>query len=84
MWCFPEAVQGVYIETVRDLTPVFEERDRRQSVYQTGAFLITFVMGGLMLGILYLVMGNTRKLSRTVRSFAMGQYDVAGEYPFQG
>ncbi len=67
---------GVYIETVRDLTPVFEERDRRQSVYQTGAFLITFVMGGLMLGILYLVMGNTRKLSRTVRSFAMGQYDV--------
>ncbi|HIR27072.1 MAG TPA: HAMP domain-containing protein [Candidatus Choladousia intestinigallinarum] len=67
---------GVYIETVRDLTPIFKERDERQSVYQTGVFLITFIMGGLMLGILYLVMGNTRKLSRTVRSFATGQYDV--------
>ena len=67
---------GVWIETTRDLTPVFREREHLKTVYQTGAFLITFVMGGLMLGILYLVMGNTRKLSRIARSFASGQYQA--------
>lgn len=70
---------GVLIETVRDISSVFDDRAAQYSAYQLGVLLLAVVVGGLIFLILFLVMRNMQKLSRATRQFARGQYDTRVE-----
>lgn len=67
---------GVLVETIRNITRVFENRTAMYSRYQTAALAVTILTGGLILLVLFLVMRNMKKLSSATRQFARGQYDT--------
>lgn len=67
---------GVWFETLRNVSSVFEDRDDIYSSYQAGMLLVTFFAGLFTLFALLLVMRNTQKLSSATRRFAMGRYDT--------
>ncbi len=67
---------GVLIETTKNITDIFENRSGMYSRYQTGVLLLSVLVGGLILLVLFLVMRNMQKLSRATRRFAMGRYDT--------
>lgn len=67
---------GVLIETTKDITDIFADRADMYSAYQIGVLLLSVLVGGLILLVLFLVMRNMQKLSRATRRFAMGRYDT--------
>ncbi len=67
---------GVWIETLRNVSSVFEDRDDIYGSYQAGMLLVAFFAGLFTLLALLLVMRNTQKLSSATRRFAMGRYDT--------
>ncbi len=67
---------GEYIETTKNITETFRGRSQMYSRYQTGVLLMTVLVGGVTLLVLFLVMRNMQKLSRATRQFARGRYDV--------
>lgn len=67
---------GEYIETVRNITTVFENRTRQYSGYQTGMLLVAGLTGVIILLVLVFVMRDMQKLSRATRQFARGQYQT--------
>ncbi|MDO5346051.1 MAG: HAMP domain-containing sensor histidine kinase [Lachnospiraceae bacterium] len=66
----------VFVETIRNITAVFENRTAMYFRYRTAALAVTILTGGLILLVLFLVMRNMEKLSSATRQFAMGQYDT--------
>lgn len=70
---------GVLIETTKNITEIFDSRAEMYSRYQIGVLLLSALMGGLILLVLFLVMRNMQKLSRATRRFAMGRYDTRVE-----
>lgn len=69
----------VFIETTRNITQVFENRAVVYSRYQVGVMMMTVLVGGVILLVLFLVMRNMQKLSRATRQFARGRYDTRVE-----
>lgn len=67
---------GEYIETVRNITAVFENRAQQYSGYQTGMLLVAGLTGTIILLVLVFVMRDMQKLSRATRQFARGQYQT--------
>lgn len=67
---------GNYIETTRDITDIFTQRTNMYSRYQVGVLILTVLVGGMILLVLFFVMRNMQKLSAATRQFARGQYDV--------
>lgn len=67
---------GEYIETVRDITSIFENRAEQYSSYQIGVMLVAFLVGVVILFVLFVVMQDMQKLSRATRQFARGQYQT--------
>lgn len=67
---------GEYIETTKNITETFRGRSQMYSRYQTGVLLMTVLVGGVTLLVLFVVMRNMQKLSRATRQFARGRYDV--------
>lgn len=67
---------GVFVEITRSVAEIFEARSVMYSRYQMGGLLVTVLVGGLMLIVLFFVMRNMQKLSRATRQFARGRYDV--------
>lgn len=67
---------GVYIETTKNVADIFDNRSVMYSRYQMGGLLLSFLVGGLMLLVLFFVMRNMQKLSRATRQFARGRYDT--------
>lgn len=65
-----------YIETVRNITKIYENRDSMYSRYQMGMLALTVLVGGIILIVLFFVMRGMQKLSRAARQFAAGKYDV--------
>lgn len=65
-----------YIETTRDISAIFTQRRAMYSSYQTGMMLLTVLVGGVILLVLFFVMRNMQKLSAATRQFARGQYDA--------
>lgn len=67
---------GLFIETTRDITNVFEHRAAMYARYQMGIVGLTVLVGGVILLALFFVMRNMQKLSRATRQFARGNYDT--------
>lgn len=67
---------GSYIETTRNISSIYENRDAMYARYQIGVILLTVLVGCVILLILFFVMRNMQKLSRVTRQFARGQYDA--------
>ena len=67
---------GNYIETTRNISSIYENRDAMYARYQIGVILLTVLVGCVILFILFFVMRNIQKLSRVTRQFARGQYDA--------
>lgn len=67
---------GEYIETIRDITSIFEKRAEQYSNYQIGVLLVAFLVGVVILFVLFIVMQDMQKLSRATRQFARGQYQT--------
>lgn len=65
-----------YIETVRNITKIYENRDSMYSRYQMGMLALTVLVGGIILVVLFFVMRGMQKLSKAARQFAGGKYDV--------
>lgn len=70
------SVFGEYIETTKNITEIFRNRAEMYSRYRAGVLLMTVLVGGVILFILFFVMRNMQKLSRATRQFARGKYDV--------
>ncbi len=68
--------QDLYMETTQDITQVFAERDEMYARYRIGVLALSLLVGGVTLLLLFLVMRDMQKLSRTVRRFARGNYDA--------
>ncbi len=67
---------GIYIETTRNISSIYENRDAMYARYQIGVILLTVLVGCVILFMLFFVMRNMQKLSRVTRQFARGQYDA--------
>lgn len=67
---------GDYIETMRNISPVYARRDAMYARYQIGVLLLTVAVGGVTLVVLFFVMRNMQKLSHATRQFARGAYDA--------
>ncbi len=67
---------GVWFETLRNVSSVFQDRDDIYGSYQAGMLLVASFAGLFTLLALLLVMRNTQKLSSATRRFAMGRYDT--------
>lgn len=65
---------GVWIETLRNVTAIFEERQNMYNGYRAGMLLVSLLSGCLTILILFFVMRNTQKLSEATRQFALGRY----------
>ncbi len=65
-----------YIETVRNITKIYENRDSMYSRYQMGMLALTVLVGGIIMVVLFFVMRGMQKLSKAARQFAGGKYDV--------
>lgn len=65
-----------YIETVRNITNVYRMRDSMYAKYQVGMIVLTILVGGIILTLLFLVMRNVQSLSHAAREFAAGRYDT--------
>lgn len=70
---------GVYIETVRSVENIFNDRQAMYASYRIGVLLISLLVGGLLLLVLFLLMRNIQKLSRAVRQYARGRYDARAD-----
>lgn len=70
---------GVWIETLRNVTDVFEDRASLYYGYRIGMLLVSLLAGLLTLVVLFAVMRNTQKLSRATRQFALGRYNTRVE-----
>lgn len=66
---------GLYFETVRDISDIFSRREALYARYRMGVLFLTVLVGGVMMLVIFLVMRNMRRLSRTVRQFARGNYE---------
>ena len=69
-----------YIETTVDITGLFAERARSYSRYRMGMLVVSLALGSVILLVILLVMREVRILSRAVRRFAQGQYDVRAKF----
>lgn len=67
---------GDYIETARNITKIYENRDSMYSRYQMGMIALTVLVGGIILVVLFFVMRGMQKLSKAARQFAGGKYNV--------
>ncbi len=67
---------GVRIETTKNISEIYEERSSMYARYQIGALLVSVLVGGLILLVLFLVMRNMQTLSSATRRFATGRYDT--------
>ena len=67
---------GIYIETTRNISSIYENRDAMYARYQVGVILLTVLVGCVILFILFFVMRDMQKLSHVTRQFARGQYDA--------
>ncbi|MCD8023175.1 MAG: HAMP domain-containing histidine kinase [Lachnospiraceae bacterium] len=67
---------GIYIETVQDISSVFEARDAMYARYQVGVLAISALVGGVTLLVLFVTMRNMQKLSKATRQFARGEYET--------
>lgn len=67
---------GEYIETTKNISDTYKNRASMYARYQAGVLLMTVLVGGVILIVLFLVMRNMQKLSRATRQFARGRYDV--------
>lgn len=67
---------GEFIETTKNISEVYQERADMYATYQTGVLILTVLVGGVILLLLFFVMRNMQKLSRATRQFAQGNYDV--------
>ena len=56
-----------YIETVRNITKIYENRDSMYSRYQMGMLALTVLVGGIILVVLFFVMRGMQKLSKAAR-----------------
>ena len=65
---------GEYIETIKNVTDVFENRSLMYSRYQLGVLFLAVLVGCVILLVLFFVMRNMQKLSRATRQFARGNY----------
>ena len=54
---------GNYIETTRNITDIFIQRTNMYSRYQVGVLILTVLVGGVILIVLFFVMRNMQKLS---------------------
>lgn len=66
---------GDWVETVRNVTGIFADRENLYDGYRIGMLLVSLLSGLLTLLVLFLVMRNTQKLSRATRQFALGRYE---------
>lgn len=67
---------GNWIETIQNVTDIFQDRQSRYTSYRVGMLAVSFLAGCLICMVLFLVMQNTQKLSRAARRFAKGKYDT--------
>ena len=67
---------GEFVETSRNISSLFADRDAMYSRYQIGALLLTALVGGMIFLLLFLVMRNMQTLSRATRQFAQGNYST--------
>lgn len=67
---------GEYIETIKNVTDVFENRSLMYSRYQMGVLFLAVLVGCVILLVLFFVMRNMQKLSRATRQFARGNYNA--------
>lgn len=65
-----------YIETVRNITNVYRMRDSMYAKYQVGMIVLTILVGGIILTLLFFVMRNVQSLSHAAREFAAGHYNT--------
>lgn len=66
----------IYVETIRDISSIYQDREEMQSRYQMGVVVVTFLVGGVTLILLFFVMRNMQKLSRATRQYARGRFDA--------
>lgn len=71
-----ESGTGVWIETLRNVTAIFEDRQRMYNRYRAGMLLVSLLSGCLTLLVLFFVMRNMQKLSEATRQFALGRYQT--------
>ena len=62
-----------YIETVRNITKIYENRDSMYSRYQMGMLALTVLVGGIILVVLFFVMRGMQKLSKAVRASSQAE-----------
>ncbi|MGI6017950.1 MAG: ATP-binding protein [Marvinbryantia sp.] len=65
-----------YIETTADISGLYVDRAQSYSRYRIGMLLVSLALGCVILLVIMLVMREVRILSRAVRRFAQGEYDV--------
>lgn len=66
---------GGWVETVRNVTGIFMDRESLYDGYRIGMLLVSLLSGLLTLLVLFLVMRNIQKLSRATWQFALGRYE---------
>lgn len=67
---------GEYVETIRNITSIFENCMRQYSSYQIGMLLVAGLTGSIILVVFLFIMRDMQKLSRATRQFARGQYQT--------
>lgn len=67
---------GDYIETTKNISQIYKTREMMYARYQMGVLLLTILVGGVILLVLFFVMRNMQNLSSATRQFARGKYDV--------
>ena len=70
------SVFGEYIETTKNITPVFQNRSDMYARYRQGVLLAAVLVGGTVWLVLFFATRKMQKLSRATRRFARGSYDT--------
>lgn len=65
-----------YIETTADISGLYTERAQSYTGYRIGMLLVCLAVGCVILAVIFLVTREVQILSRAVRKFAQGQYDI--------